>query len=82
MVGCARCLAGEQNRHRETATSPGICTVPANGGVPVTTAKELGMWTLFSCLFSSLAVVEVFFCSSLPLPRVFPRQFYTSTPRW
>ena len=40
MVGCACCLAEEQNRHRGSATCPGNCTVPANGGAPATIAKS------------------------------------------
>ena len=56
-VGRARCLEEQQNHHRGTATSPGICTVLANGGVPnggvTTTAKELDMWTPVSGLIQT-----------------------------
>ena len=52
-VGRARCLEEQQNHHRGTATSPGICTILAKGGVPATTAKELDMWTLVSCLIQT-----------------------------
>ena len=40
MVGGVRCLEEWQIHHHGTATSPGICTVPAGGKVTVMTVQE------------------------------------------
>ena len=49
MVGGVRCLEEWQIHHHGTATSPGICTVPAGGKVTVMTVEELDTLTLVSC---------------------------------